>query len=323
MLSDEKILITGVSGQIAGPLARYLAKDNEVWGVARFRPPESGVIRQVAADTPDPRLTLEAAGIQTMAVDLGSGDLGDLPADFTYVVHLAVYQVEGVDYDTALRVNAEGTGLLMSHCRSAKGFLHMSTCSVYRPRPDDPGHVFAETDALGDNESPFAPTYSVSKIAAEAVARYCARQLSLPTTIARMEVSYGRNGGWPAYTFEAMRAGYPIPLQEPAPNLHTPIHEDDICEQLGPLLEVASTPAVVVNWAGDDVVSCEEWLAYLGQLSGISPITRYEDHWITNSPADKTKRVELVGPCRVHWKDGFRRMLQERYPDIELQGTAP
>jgi nucleoside-diphosphate-sugar epimerase len=319
MLSGEKILITGVSGQIAGPLANYLAKDNEVWGAARFRPPEAGVLRPVAADAPDSRQTLEAAGIKTVAVDLASGDLDELPTDFTYVVHLAVYQIDGYDYDTALRVNAEGTGLLMSHCRTAKGFLHMSSCSVYKPKPEDLNHVFVETDALGDNESPFAPTYSVSKIAAEAVARYCARDLSLPTTIARMEVSYGANGGWPAYTFDAMLAGYPVQLQGPGPNLHAPIHEDDICEQLGKLLEVASTPAVIVNWGGDDVVSCEEWLAYFEELSGIAPAIQYEDHWITNSPPDKTRRVELVGPCRVQWKDGFRRMLQERYPEVELQ----
>ena len=36
MLSGEKILITGPAGQIAFPLARYLAADNEVWGIARF-----------------------------------------------------------------------------------------------------------------------------------------------------------------------------------------------------------------------------------------------------------------------------------------------
>ena len=36
MLQDKKILITGPAGQIAFPLAAYLAKDNDVWGIARF-----------------------------------------------------------------------------------------------------------------------------------------------------------------------------------------------------------------------------------------------------------------------------------------------
>ena len=36
MLTDEKILVTGAAGHIAYPLVQYLAKDNEVWGIARF-----------------------------------------------------------------------------------------------------------------------------------------------------------------------------------------------------------------------------------------------------------------------------------------------
>ena len=36
MLENEKILITGVTGKIAFPIARALAPLNEVWGMARF-----------------------------------------------------------------------------------------------------------------------------------------------------------------------------------------------------------------------------------------------------------------------------------------------
>ena len=35
-VSGEKILVTGVSGSVARPLALSLAADNEVWGLARF-----------------------------------------------------------------------------------------------------------------------------------------------------------------------------------------------------------------------------------------------------------------------------------------------
>ena len=37
MIAGEKILITGVSGMVGYPIARHLAADNEVWGIARFR----------------------------------------------------------------------------------------------------------------------------------------------------------------------------------------------------------------------------------------------------------------------------------------------
>ena len=107
MLTDEKILVTGPAGQIAEPLTRRLAQDNEVWGIARFGDPVA-------------RSRIEGYGVTTRAVDLATGELGDLPTDFTYVLHLAADQSPGLDYDHALRVNAEGTGLLLKHCRSAK-----------------------------------------------------------------------------------------------------------------------------------------------------------------------------------------------------------
>jgi len=39
MLESEKVLITGATGKIAFPIARELAKSNEVWGAARLRDP--------------------------------------------------------------------------------------------------------------------------------------------------------------------------------------------------------------------------------------------------------------------------------------------
>jgi nucleoside-diphosphate-sugar epimerase len=35
MLRDKKILIAGPAGQVAFPLTQFLARDNEVWGIAR------------------------------------------------------------------------------------------------------------------------------------------------------------------------------------------------------------------------------------------------------------------------------------------------
>jgi nucleoside-diphosphate-sugar epimerase len=42
MLSGEKILITGVTGMVPLPIAEFLARDNEVWGIARFTNREGG-----------------------------------------------------------------------------------------------------------------------------------------------------------------------------------------------------------------------------------------------------------------------------------------
>src|SRR5258705_1833119 len=175
MLSGEKVLVTGPAGQIAFPLVQALAAENEVWGVARFGDAAS-------------RQRVDALGVTTRACDITAGDFGDLPDDFTYVVHLAAFQGPALDYDHALAVNAEGTGMVLHHCRKAKAALVMSTQSVYKPH-HDAGHWYVETDPLGDTNPVHSPTYAIAKIGQEAVARYCARAYELPVVLARMNAS--------------------------------------------------------------------------------------------------------------------------------------
>jgi UDP-glucuronate 4-epimerase len=193
-MRGSKILITGPTGQVATPIAEALAVDNEVWGIARFT--------NAAA-----REGLEKAGVRCQTVNLAAGDFDSLPTDFDYVINLAVAKSGHWDKDMA--ANAESVGLLMAHCRGAKAFLHCSSGAVYDPPGDEPR---TESADLGDNHKPLFPTYSISKIAGETVARTMARALGVPTTIARLNVPYGDNGGWPFYQMEMMLAGMPIPV---------------------------------------------------------------------------------------------------------------
>src|SRR3990172_6546678 len=140
-MRDQKILITGPTGQVALPVALALARENEVWGVARFS--------DAAA-----RKRLEAAGVRCVVADLGDGDFRELPGDFDTVLNLAVSKSADGDFDHDLRANGEATGLLMSHCRRAKAFLHCSTTGVYQP---DGQRVFRETDPLGGNHRATLP----------------------------------------------------------------------------------------------------------------------------------------------------------------------
>ncbi|MGE2688700.1 hypothetical protein [Mycolicibacterium pulveris] len=96
MLSGERVLVTGPAGRIAYGVTKTLARDNEVWGIARFSDPAA-------------REEVEALGVTTRSIDLGDADFTDLPTDFTYLVHIAVDF--GENYERGLRVNAEGTGL--------------------------------------------------------------------------------------------------------------------------------------------------------------------------------------------------------------------
>src|SRR6201990_1195191 len=175
-MRGSKILITGPTGQVATPVAKALAADNEVWGIARFT-------------NPAVREDLEKSGVRCQTVNLAAGDFADLPNDFDYVLNLAV--AKSGHWDKDLAANAESVGLLMAHCRSAKAFVHCSSGAVYDP-PDDAPRT--ESSALGDNHKPLFPTYSISKIAGEVVVRTMARALEVPAVIARLNVPYGDNG---------------------------------------------------------------------------------------------------------------------------------
>ncbi len=299
-LRESKILVTGVAGQIAFPMARFLAEDNDVWGLARFS--ESGSRERVSA-----------AGITPVACDLSLGDLAAVPDDFDYVIHLAAYQAPGVDYDAAISANAEGTGLLLQHCRSAKAALVMSTFSIYKPQPD-PMFVFDEAAPLGDVNAQHAPTYSVSKIGQEAVARFCARAFQLPVTIARMNASYGPGGGLPAMHADMIAKGGPVTTRW-EPCMYSPIYEDDINTQAAALLGAATVPATIVNWAGDEAVSAQQWCAYAGELLGVIPeiIVKPLHETLRGSISDNTKRLSITGPCSVDWREGMRRTIAARH----------
>jgi nucleoside-diphosphate-sugar epimerase len=300
MLSGEKILVTGPAGRIAFGLAKTLAADNEVWGIARFGDPAA-------------REEVEALGVTTRVVDLGDGDLDDVPTDFTYLLHIAADF--GEDYERGLRVNAEGTGLLLSHCRKAKAALVMSTVTVYKPHPD-PWHAFREDDPVGDAGLPAPKPYSIVKIAEEAVARYCAREHDLPVTIARMGSAYGDRGGLPLWHLNAVAAGQPVVARwDPLP--YSPIHYDDINAQVEPLLDAATVPATIVNWAGDEPVTVQQWSSYFGALLGVEAqvVTEVVPGASLGSVGDHTKRSAITGPCRVDWRDGFQRMAADYFPD--------
>ncbi len=205
-MRGSKILITGPTGQVAAPLALSLAAENEVWGyrpIHRHRSPrESGKRGGFAARrSTSPRATSAAS----RPISTTSSTSRSPRAD-------AGTRTWGA--------NAESVGLLMAHCADAKAFLHCSSAAVYDPPDDEPR---TETAALGDNHKSLLPTYSISKIAGEVVARTMARALGVPTVIARLNVPYGDNGGWPFYQMEMMRAGgVPIPVPPGGPARYNP-----------------------------------------------------------------------------------------------------
>ena len=149
----------------------------------------------------------------------------------------------------------------------------------------------------------------------------CARgspsSYDIPLTIIRICSTYGPEGGAPADRLDAMLAGKPIRLHPDKPNNYNPIYEDDYVELGIRAMEVADTPPVVVNWAGSETVSVEDYCTYMGELVGVEPIFEYTPDAHTPLWPDVTHMHEILGSTKVPWRDGFRRMIAARHPEID------
>ena len=300
MLTGEKILITGATGKIAFPIARELAaNNNEVWGLARLKNP--GDVEK-----------LEAAGIKPVALDFSTGDFSKLPDDFTYVFHAAVDTGLG-EWRSCVETNAQSSGKLLYHCRSAKGFVFCSTGSIYayqgqRPlREDDPPGI------------PLRANYSFSKVAGEEVCTWIANQYDIPLTIIRICSTYGPEGGAPASRFEAILQGKPIKVYPDKPNNYNPIYEDDYVTLGIRAMEVASTPPEVVNWSGSETVSIEDYCTYMAELVGKEVVFDYSEDAHTPLWPDTTHMHEVLGETRVPWREGMKRMIKAIHPELTLK----
>jgi nucleoside-diphosphate-sugar epimerase len=296
MLDSEKILITGATGKIAFPIARALAAGNEVWGAARLR------------DQAD-RDKLVAAGINPVALDMGTGDFSRLPDDFSYVFHAAVDPGAGA-WEQCVDTNAQKSGDLLYHCRRAKGFVFCSTGSVYGYQGQRP---LRESDPPG---VPLRANYSFSKIAAEQVCLWIATQFRIPLSIIRICSTYGPQGGTPVDRLEMILAHKPIRLHPDKPNNYNPVYEDDYVDLGIRAMQVAATPPIVVNWAGSETVSVEDYCAYMGELVGVEPIFEYTAEAHTPLWPDVTYMHEVLGATKIPWREGFRRMVEARHPEL-------
>jgi nucleoside-diphosphate-sugar epimerase len=298
-LEGRKILVTGPTGQVAMPVVEQLAPRAEVYALARFSKEED-------------RVRIAAMGAHVLQADLADREsLAVVPEDIDYVLNFAVVKSGDFAYDLA--ANGEGVGNLMLRCRAAKAFVHFSSTAVYAYAGHEPR---TEDAPLGDNHRSMFPTYSISKIAAETVCRFTAHQTGLPTTIARLSVPYGDNGGWMYYHLLMMQQGIPIDVHPERPNDYNPIHVDDYIDKLPYLLGAATPDVTTVNFGGSQQVSVEAWCEYLGELTGLVPQFRDNPEAFGSLAIDTARMHELVGPTGVDWRDGIRRMVTTLAPDL-------
>lgn len=301
MIRQAKILVTGATGQVAGPVIRYLAADNEVWGAARFTA-EGGEEK------------VRALGATPVKIDVASGDLSALPQDFDYVLHFAFYRGGMDDFDGAIRVNGEGTGHVLRHCRTAKAALVMSSGAIYGAIEDP--HAYPKEDGMiGNAFTPWSPTSNPAKVAQEAVARFCASAYGLPVVITRLNTVYGDGPMFlPMINMGQIMADREVSARwDPMP--HHPLHMDDLCDQIEAMLGAASVPATIVNWGGDEVVTQQQWCAMVGEWAGKEVVVKNQPVPGTTHTggSDQTRRLAITGPCNVKFADGYKALFDRKY----------
>ena len=301
-LAGEKILITGVTGAIALPVARALAKQNEVWGAARFTNP---TLRQEVED----------AGVRIAQVDFETNDYAAIPDDVSLILHYAYTRRPSGQFHEAIQVNALAAGHVMHRCRNAKAALIVSAATLYSAQ-QDPFYRYHESDDIGFVRAPWGPSSPVSKVTLESTARFCADAFQLPTTIVRPSGPYGTRSDLASAVVDAVFEERPVfVVHDPQP--YSVIHIDDMCDQIPALLAAASVPATIVNWASEEVVTTQEMAKQAAAHFG-KPVTfqiMAAEGVARGAVVDTTRVREIVGPCRRKFTEEFERLCKQRLED--------
>jgi nucleoside-diphosphate-sugar epimerase len=311
MVTGKRILLTGLTGQVGGSLAAGLAAHNEVFGLARYT--RAGSQEEA-----------EAMGVHPVVCDYVHGDFAGVPTDVDYVIHVAA-DTDPATLQIGVEQNAIGTGRLFDHAKQATAWFYTSTTGVYWDHPDD-HYAYKEGDRCGGSTRVTERFhYGTSKFAGEAVAQTLSVIHQVPLVMARLNWSMGKagTGGLPGALADMVLAGMPIPVHEDWEMMGSPIHEDDLVRTIGPFLEAATVGGLHVNWAGDEAISSVELADYIGQLVGVEPVYKtVRTARAYPRVTDNSRRVEISGPCLVPWKEGVRRVIADRHPDLELHQVA-
>ena len=99
-------------------------------------------------------------------------------------------------------------------------------------------------------------------------------------------------------------------LHPDSPNNYNPIFEDDYVRLAIRALEVAAPDHVVVNFAGSETVSAEDYCAYLGELVHKPVRIRYDPDAPWPLWPDVTRMHGVLGPTEVPWREGMRRIAE-------------
>jgi nucleoside-diphosphate-sugar epimerase len=288
-LKGKRVLVTGASGLVALPVAVQLAKDNEVFALARW-------------SDPDQKKLVEAQGAQAVSFDLANEDLSALPKSVDVVINYAVLPPNfgNMAYD----VNTGANGRLARKYRDAEAFVQGSTGSLYEYQGERP---LREDDPYGLHSA--GENYAASKIGAEYLMKHLSVDYNLPVTLIRIFSFYGPRGGGVTQRVDQVAAGLPVSVYPGVRNVHTPLYEDDYVEKTIGCAGIAKVGAEVINVGGSESCTTQEYCQMAGEMLGKEPIFAENGRswpiW-----ADTTRMEKLLGPSKVSVREGIRRVLE-------------
>lgn len=288
-LSGKRVLVTGASGLVAFPVAAELAKDNEVFALARWSDPAQ-------------KRLMEQAGASTVTFDLADPDLSPLPGSIDVVINYAVLPPNFGNM--AFDVNIGATGRLARRYRDCEAFVHGSTGSLYEYQGERP---LREDDPYGLHSA--GENYAASKIGAEYLLKHVSEDYGLPVTMVRIFSFYGPRGGGVTQRVDQVARGEPVSVYPGARNVHTPLYEDDYVEKTIAAASIARVGCEIVNVGGSEACTTQEYCIIAGEICGKEPVFvengRSWPIW-----ADTTKMEKLLGPSKVSVREGIRRVLE-------------
>ncbi len=143
-----------------------------------------------------------------------------------------------------------------------------------------------------------------------------AREFGIPTIITRLNTPYGNNGGWPYYHLLMIKNGTPDPRPHgQALAVHAASTRTTSTAPWPASSKPRPCPPASSTGAARNTSRSRSGAAYIGELIGIEPKFDYTEKTLESVMTDNTKMRELVGPAKVTWKDGIRRMVEDRHPD--------
>ena len=297
-LSGKRVLVTGASGLVALPVAVELAKNNEVFAVARY-------------SNADQKRLVEASGAKAIAFDMAEEDLSPLPKEVDVVINYAVLPPS--HGNRAYDVNVAATGRLARRYREAEAFVHGSTGSLYEYQGERP---LREDDPYGLHSA--GENYAASKIAAEYLMKHISVDYDLPVTLIRIFSFYGPRGGGVTQRVDQVLRGEPVSVYPGVKNWHTPLYEDDYVEKTIACAGIAKVGCEIINVGGSESITTQDYCRIAGEMVGKEPI------FVENGKswpiwADTSKMEKLLGPSKVSVREGIRRIIEsadQRLPNV-------